>query len=158
MSDFNFPHVFSFTFSFSLSVYFCVGVGDITESDVKLAETFSAHIYGFNVSLPEKLKALCKSSKVDYVLTNIIYRMIEAMKKDIENKLPPNQVEEVTGEANVLAVFNISEGKKKIPVAGSRCVKGTLTKSCMFRLIRDEEVLFDGKWEQKYIQRFDAIA
>lgn len=122
-----------------------LGVGDITESDVKLAETFGANIYGFNVSIPEKLKVLCKSSKVDYVLTNIIYRLVEAMKKDIETKLPPNEKEETVGEANVLAVFTISEGKKKIPVAGSRCVKGSLTKSSMFRLIREREVLFDGK-------------
>jgi len=121
-------------------------VGEVAESDVKLAETFQACIYGFNVAIPEKLKPLCKELKVDYLLTNIIYRMVEAMVKDIEKRLPPKDVEEVVGEANVLAVFTITEGKKKIPVAGSRCVKGSLVKSSFFRLLRHDELLYDGKF------------
>lgn len=120
-------------------------MGEIAEGDVKLAETFQAHIYGFNVSISEKLKQLCKSTEVDYVLTNIIYRLVETLKKDIEKKLPHNDEEEVTGEANVLAVFTITDGKKKIPVAGCRCVKGSLTKSSLFRLVRETEVIYDGK-------------
>ncbi|CAL8111432.1 unnamed protein product [Orchesella dallaii] len=120
------------------------GVGDIAESDVKLAEAFQACVYGFNVAIPEKLKPLCKELKVDYLLTNIIYRMVEAMVKDIEKKLPQKDVEEIVGEANVLAVFTITEGKKKIPVAGSRCVKGSLLKNSFFRLTRNNELLYDG--------------
>ncbi|ODM97605.1 Translation initiation factor IF-2, mitochondrial [Orchesella cincta] len=119
-------------------------VGDISESDVKLAEAFQACIYGFNVAIPEKLKPLCKELKVDYLLTNIIYRMVEGMVKDIEKRLPQKEKEEVVGEANVLAVFTITEGRKKIPVAGSRCVKGSLVKSSFFRLTRDLELLYDG--------------
>lgn len=50
------------------------------------------------------------------------------------------------GEANVLEQFDINEGRKKIPVAGCRCVKGVLKKSGYFRLMRNEECLFDGKF------------
>lgn len=49
------------------------------------------------------------------------------------------------GEANVLEQFIINEGRKKVPVAGCRCVKGVLKKNALFRVMRNEECLFDGK-------------
>lgn len=51
-----------------------------------------------------------------------------------------------SGEANVLEQFLITEGKKKIPVAGCRCVKGVLKKNAKFRVVRNEEILFEGKF------------
>lgn len=52
---------------------------------------------------------------------------------------------EFLGEANVLEQFIINEGRKKVPVAGCRCVKGVLKKNALFRVMRNEECLFDGK-------------
>ena len=49
------------------------------------------------------------------------------------------------GEANVLQLFMINDGKKKLPVAGCRCVSGSLIKKHKFRLIRDGDVLYDGE-------------
>ncbi|CAG7786026.1 unnamed protein product [Allacma fusca] len=122
------------------------GVGEVTEYDVKLAESFKAHIYGFNVSMPEKLESQCIRAGVEFRKSKIIYRLVEALKKDIESLLPSIPIEESLGVANVLQVFMVTEGKRKIPVAGSRCVKGTLRKDGKFKLVRGEEneVLYDG--------------
>ena len=49
------------------------------------------------------------------------------------------------GEANVLAEFIITEGKKKIPVAGCRCVKGTLQREANYRIVRGEDVIHEGE-------------
>jgi hypothetical protein len=51
----------------------------------------------------------------------------------------------VTGEANVLAQFTVTEGKRKLSVAGCRCMKGLLVKKNSFKLVRDGEVLITGK-------------
>ncbi|XP_064111315.1 translation initiation factor IF-2, mitochondrial-like [Macrobrachium nipponense] len=51
----------------------------------------------------------------------------------------------VSGEANVLAEFVVTEGKKKIPVAGCRCIKGTLKRDARYRVIRKEEVIHEGE-------------
>lgn len=50
------------------------------------------------------------------------------------------------GEANVLAEFVITEGKKKVPVAGCRCVKGTLKKDAYYRVIRGQDMIHEGEF------------
>ena len=123
------------------------GVGDITENDIKLAETFGAHIYGFNVTMSEKLLGECTRAGLQFRESKVIYRLVEALKKDIEEILPPKDVEEELGTANVLAFFQITDGKKKVPVAGARCTKGILKKDSLFKLLRgsENEVVYDGK-------------
>lgn len=49
------------------------------------------------------------------------------------------------GEANVLQEFQITDKKKKVKVAGCRCVKGNLKKNAMYRLLREQEILYTGK-------------
>jgi len=49
------------------------------------------------------------------------------------------------GEARVQADFTVSDGKKKIFVAGCRCIKGSLNKKKQFKLMRDGEVLLEGE-------------
>ena len=48
------------------------------------------------------------------------------------------------GEANVLQPFTVTEGKKKLFVAGCRCCKGILHKKKLFKLIRNGDVLTTG--------------
>jgi hypothetical protein len=49
-----------------------------------------------------------------------------------------------SGEANVLQDFEVTEGKKKVHVAGCRCTKGILHKTGKYRLHRGQEVVYDG--------------
>lgn len=119
------------------------GVGNVNESDVELAKSFDAIIYAFSVETPAKV-----SGDVQIRECNIIYRLIDDLKEEICSKLPPLEVVEIIGEANVLQQFFITEGRKEIPVAGCRCTKGVLKKAQKFRLVRNDEVLYDGKLEQ----------
>ena len=49
-----------------------------------------------------------------------------------------------SGEAHIQQVFTISEGNKKVPVAGCRCTRGVLYKKKNFKVIRGDEVVYDG--------------
>lgn len=117
------------------------GVGNVTETDVDLADTFNAIIYSFHVETPSKIGALAKQNGVSIRYFNVIYKLIDNLKEEISSKLPPTQVEEILGEANVLQQFEVTDGKRKVYVAGCRCVKGVLKKSGMFKLVRGNEVL-----------------
>jgi len=96
--------------------------------------------------------------------------LIDDIKEEMNNCLPPVDVEEIQGiyyslckiflliniicshyfqlskgEANVLEEFLINENKKKVPVAGCRCTSGTLKKAALFKVIRDPDtVIYSG--------------
>ncbi|XP_060648590.1 translation initiation factor IF-2, mitochondrial isoform X1 [Drosophila nasuta] len=119
------------------------GVGNVTEGDLELAKAFNAIIYAFSVETPQP-----KFTKgVTVKSCNVIYRLIDDLKEQLSSQLPAVEVEESLGEANVLQNFFINEGRKEIPVAGCRCTKGVLKKSQRFRLLRDDEIIYDGALE-----------
>ncbi|KAG4079054.1 hypothetical protein HA402_001709 [Bradysia odoriphaga] len=115
------------------------GVGDVNESDLELAKAFDAIVYAFSVKPPAD-----KPKGVVVKEFNIIYRLIDDLKEQINAKLPQIEVEEVLGEANVLQIFQVNEGRKKVSVLGSRCVKGVLKKAARFKLKRLDEILCDS--------------
>ncbi|XP_012540296.1 translation initiation factor IF-2, mitochondrial isoform X2 [Monomorium pharaonis] len=121
------------------------GVGSLTETDLEMAGTFDAIIYPFNVSVTKDLQQEANKKKISIRPYNVIYKLIDDVKKEINKKLPPIDAEEVIGEANVLQEFEITDKKKKVKVAGCRCVKGNLKKDAMYRLIREQEILYTGK-------------
>lgn len=49
------------------------------------------------------------------------------------------------GEASVLATFNITVGKKKVPVAGCRVQKGQLDRRLKFRVVRGQDAVWEGE-------------
>ncbi|XP_014468945.1 PREDICTED: translation initiation factor IF-2, mitochondrial [Dinoponera quadriceps] len=121
------------------------GVGPVTETDLQMAETFDAIVYHFNVGIPKNLQEEADKKKIPVRAYNVIYKLVDDVRKEINNRLLPVDVEEVIGEANVLQEFEVTEKKKKVKVAGCRCVKGSLKKTGMYRLVREQEILFTGK-------------
>lgn len=47
----------------------------------------------------------------------------------------------------MLQIFEITEGRKEVTVLGCRCTKGLLKKSQKYRLMRNDEVIFEGELE-----------
>nr|CAD7456769.1 unnamed protein product [Timema tahoe] len=113
----------------------------------KISVIVKAIIYTFNVKIPDKLEALAKSKRVVIKQHNIIYRLVDDLKTEINSRLPLKPVEEILGEANVLQEFKVTEGKKKVSVAGCRCVKGQLKKSAQYRLLHGQEIVHEGGLE-----------
>ncbi|XP_012275999.1 translation initiation factor IF-2, mitochondrial [Orussus abietinus] len=124
------------------------GIGDVTQSDVQLAEAFNAIIYCFNVAVPRNLENSVTELKVSIREHTVIYNLIEDLKEEINGKLPPVTKDEILGEANVLQQFVVTEKRKKVNVAGCRCTKGVLLKTANFRVIRGKDtVIYEGKVE-----------
>lgn len=121
------------------------GVGAISENDVELAQTFKGIIYAFNVNCPNNIKELAEKAGVQIKFHNVIYKLVDDVKEEINSRLPEKEQEEVLGEATVLQQFEINEGRKKVPVAGCRCVKGMLRKSALYRIVRNHDVVYEGE-------------
>ncbi|XP_070334511.1 translation initiation factor IF-2, mitochondrial isoform X3 [Odocoileus virginianus] len=120
------------------------GVGDISENDVNLAETFHGVIYGFNVNAGNVIQQLAAKKGVKIKLHKVIYRLIEDLQEELSSRLPCIVEEHPVGEASILATFFITEGKKKVPVAGCRVQKGQIEKQKKFKLIRNGHVIWKG--------------
>lgn len=116
------------------------GVGAITESDIELARTFDAVIYGFSINLPTS-----KPKNVIMKQFDVIYRLFEDVTVEINKRLPEIDVDDIVGEAEVQQIFMITERNKKVPVLGCRCVKGVLKKKLRYKVLRDDEIIYDGK-------------
>ncbi|KAM4694091.1 translation initiation factor IF-2, mitochondrial isoform 1-T2 [Discoglossus pictus] len=120
------------------------GVGDISENDIELAETFNGYVYGFNVNANKAVQQLAAKKDVQVKLHKIIYHLVEDLKEELSSKLSPIIEENVKGEASVLATFDVTTGKKKVQVAGCRVQKGALDKKLKFKLSRNGNVLWEG--------------
>lgn len=119
------------------------GVGPINENDYRLASSFTnSVIYGFNVRpLDQKLMTRAKHDGIDLKLFNVIYHLIDDLKKRIVDMTPEREQEVEVGAANVIQEFIVKEGKVKTHVAGCRCNWGTLKKDLFYKLIRNSETL-----------------
>ncbi|MBX9647771.1 MAG: translation initiation factor IF-2, partial [Xanthobacteraceae bacterium] len=99
------------------------GVGGISESDVTLAEGFNAAIIGFSVRANKEAAAAAKRNGIEIRYYNIIYDLVDDIKKAMSGLLAPTLRETMLGNAQILEVFNISKVGK---VAGCRVTDGTV--------------------------------
>ncbi len=125
------------------------GVGGITESDITLAEASGAAIIGFNVRAHKEAREAAERSGIEIRYYNIIYNLVDDVKKAMSGLLAPTLRETMLGNAQILEVFNISKVGK---VAGCRVTDGTVERGANVRLIRDNVVIHEGKLSQ--LKRF----
>lgn len=117
------------------------GVGVISESDIHTAATSGAIIYGFHTSLPSHVKQLASRDKVQVRLFNVIYELIDDVKKEMETRLAPEIVEEELGALQVKGIFKIS---KTEVICGGLVTKGILRIPSFARIHRDKELIADN--------------
>lgn len=118
------------------------GVGSITETDVKLAESAGAHIYGFNVEPTSVGKRIAETNGVRIQSFNIIYKLVEAVKNDLALLLPPEIIRTDHGRLSVLAIFKT--GKRDM-IVGGRVAEGKMLRGSLLEVIRDKAVVGSGK-------------
>ncbi|KAK8785452.1 hypothetical protein V5799_008179 [Amblyomma americanum] len=121
------------------------GVGPVSESDVELAQPFNGIVYAFHVPVLGAAKEAAEEGDVDIRTYNVIYHLIDDIKKELGKRLPLLDVEEVHGEAIVQQEFLVTEGRKKIPVAGCKCTKGILRKNALYKVVRGEKTIHSGR-------------
>ena len=117
------------------------GVGAITESDVVLAKASGAPIIGFGVRANAKAREVAQRDQVALKYYDVIYDLIDEMKLAMAGKLGPERLENVTGRANVLEVFQAGKTGK---AAGLRVVEGVIRRNLKARVMRDDVVIWNG--------------
>jgi len=116
--------------------------GAIAESDVLLAEASQAIIYGFNVRPSAMIRKKAEESHVEIRLQRIIYALIEEMQAAIKGMLKKEEVEHVTGQAEVRSVFKVT---KVGAIAGCYVTDGNIKRASLCRILRDGAIAYEGK-------------
>ncbi|KZT68177.1 initiation factor 2 [Daedalea quercina L-15889] len=131
------------------------GVGDVTESDVMRAKSAEAVIVAFSVGVPRPVQSAAASQHVPWITSTIIYRLMDDVKAKVIELLPPIVERRVTGEANVLQLFDIHiKSRQTMKVAGCRVTNGVVEKNKMAQVIRSGETIYEGRVETlKHLKR-----
>jgi len=116
--------------------------GAINISDVILASASNALIMGFHVLPDEKAKELAEKEGIDIRTYNIIYELSNDLKAALEGMLDPEIKKIFLGRAEVRKVFELSRSGT---VAGCFVVKGKIPRNAEVNLVRNGEVVFEGK-------------
>ena len=125
------------------------GVGGITETDVNLAVTSSAVVFGFNVRADNAARRLVETEVIDMRYYNVIYDLIDDVKAALTGMLAPELRENIVGIAEVRDVFS---SPKFGQIAGCMVIEGTVHRSKPIRVLRDSVVIYQGELES--LRRF----
>lgn len=118
------------------------GTGNITESDVLLAQASKAIIIGFNVRVEPGARRAADLARVDIRLYEIIYNVVDDVKMALTGMLEPKFQEVVEGHAEVRQLFRI--GKAEV-AAGCLVIDGKISRTSTVRVLRDSQSVFEGR-------------
>ncbi|MDO8618468.1 MAG: translation initiation factor IF-2 [Candidatus Daviesbacteria bacterium] len=118
------------------------GVGDISESDIKLAASIKAIVIGFNVKVAPNVNKMAENDHILIRTYNIIYEMLDELEDVVEGMLKQDKIEEVMGRAEIIAEFPYGKDER---IAGCRVVEGAIAKGPKVRVTRADEVIAEGK-------------
>lgn len=115
-------------------------IGDISESDVMLAEASDAIIIGFSVNTDKAAQVRAENSGVEIRHYDIIYKMIEDVEAALQGMLEPVYEDRVLGHAQVLQVFKLRRGT----IAGCMVQDGIVKRGAMARVTRAGKMAIEG--------------
>ncbi|WP_313430561.1 translation initiation factor IF-2, partial [Pseudomonas sp.] len=125
------------------------GVGGITESDANLALASNAVLFGFNVRADAGARKIVEQEGLDMRYYNVIYEIIEDVKKALTGMLGSDVRENILGVAEVRDVFR---SPKFGAIAGCMVIEGTVYRNRPIRVLREDVVIFEGELES--LRRF----
>ncbi len=125
------------------------GVGGITESDANLALASNAVLFGFNVRADAGARKIVEQEGLDMRYYNVIYDIIEDVKKALTGMLGSDVRENILGVAEVRDVFR---SPKFGAIAGCMVIEGTVYRNRPIRVLREDVVIFEGELES--LRRF----
>jgi translation initiation factor IF-2 len=118
------------------------GVGAVTESDVMLAKASGAVVVAFHVRPEPAARRAAEGQGVELRTYQIIYEVVDDIRKAMEGLLPPTISETFGGRAEVRQTFSVP---RIGTIAGSYVTEGTIRRGSLCRLIRDGVQIYEGK-------------
>jgi len=117
------------------------GLGNITESDLALAEDVGAVIYGFSVTPSAEAQRMSYNSSVEIKTSKVIYELLDDIKARASTFIRKEIIEVPQGQLEILKVFRDSREQS---IVGGRVKKAKITDGAKFRVMRENEPIDEG--------------
>ncbi len=117
-------------------------VGEINESDVKLANSAKAKIVGFRVKKNRIVADLEEQMKIKIMVFDIIYDLVQGVRFFMERIVEPDIVKTIIGKMRILAIFKQDSNRK---IIGGRITDGEIKMGNKIEILRNEEKISEGR-------------
>lgn len=117
-------------------------VGDIQESDVRLAKDSKARILGFRIKINPIAKSLADRENIKIITSDIIYELAQEVRSLMEKRVASEAVRNNLGKLKVLLVF-LTEGRRQI--VGGKMTEGEVKKGVQIEVWRQSNLVGKGR-------------
>ena len=117
-------------------------VGEVDEGDITLAKSGRALILGFRVGFDPIAKNLVQREKIKIMNFEIIYDLVEEVRKFMEKISKSEVVRTDLGKLNVLVDFWKEKNRQ---IVGGRVTEGVVEKGALIEISREKEIKGKGK-------------
>ena len=118
------------------------GLGNITEAEILQAEATNAFVAGFNVKVVKTAERLARDKNVKTGEYTVIYKLFDEIVDKLKLLVPAEKIYTELGTLKILAIFNKIE---KGIIAGGKVLKGEVRLGATARVLRNEEVIGEGR-------------
>jgi len=117
-------------------------VGEINETDIKMAIQAKAKILGFRVKINPIAQAIAERERIKIMQFDVIYDLVEEIRKYMEKLVKPEVVRVDLGKIKTLIVFLTEKNRQ---IVGGRVIEGEVKKGISIEIERGREVIGRGK-------------
>lgn len=114
------------------------GVGNVSISDVDIAKTFSATVFGFRVKTDNQVNEYAKKMGVEVLLFDTIYKLYEYLEGKISKSKEGETSQKVLGKFTIKQIFPLSNGEI---IAGGVVAEGEAKKGWTANIYRNNELV-----------------
>ncbi len=118
------------------------GVGAVTETDVMLAKASEGIIVGFHVRPDPAARRAAEGQGVEIRTYQVIYEVVDDIRKAMAGLLPPTISEKFEGRAEVRDTFSVP---RVGTIAGCYVAEGKVRRGSSCRLLRDGVQIYEGR-------------
>lgn len=126
------------------------GVGPVSKTDLSMALTGSRIVLAFNVDVLPRVDAFTKDHGIEIRLHDVIYDLLEDLRKIARSRIKTPAEETVTGKARVIALFKSSH---RGIIVGCEVLEGTFETGRNFRVLSAMGEVYSGRIESLQVDR-----
>ena len=129
-------------------------VGDVSDSDVKLADSTNSLIISFRTNITPLASSLAERLGIKIKKYEVIYELVEGIKKGLSQLLGPELEIKTIGQLKVLAIFRKEKSRM---IVGGKVISGKAENKTKVNVIRNNEVVGKGKVIQLQHNKQDVL-